>query len=181
MKATGVVRRVDDLGRLVIPREIRRTLHIREADPIEIFTGPDQEIILKKYSPVGEMSDTARQLSDVLSQTSGLTACICDQDHILCAAGKYAKELQDQEITPELHRLLLLRKTFRASNTDREYICPAASVSEKHFSEELLCPVLSGGDPTGAVLLLAPDSARLEASDIKLASAAALLLSRQLS
>ena len=87
MKATGIVRRIDDLGRIVIPKEIRRTLRIREADPLEIFTDREGEIILKKYSPIGEMTTFARQYAESLAQVSGHTVLIADRDQFIAAAG----------------------------------------------------------------------------------------------
>ena len=87
MKATGIVRRIDDLGRVVIPKEIRRTLRIREGDPLEIYTDTDGEVIFKKYSPVGEMSAFATQYAEVLARISGLPTLISDRDHIIAAAG----------------------------------------------------------------------------------------------
>ena len=80
MKATGIVRRIDDLGRVVIPKEIRRTLRIREGDPLEIFTDREGEIILKKYSPIGELGSFAKQYADVLAQGTGQIVCITDRD-----------------------------------------------------------------------------------------------------
>ena len=87
MKATGIVRRIDDLGRIVIPKEIRRTLHIRESDPMEIFTSKEGEVILKKYSPIGEMSTFARQYAESLAQVSGRVALIADRDQFIATAG----------------------------------------------------------------------------------------------
>ena len=99
MKATGIVRRIDDLGRIVIPKEIRRTLHIRQTDPLEIFTAQNGEIILKKYSPIGELGDMARQITDALAQTSGLTACVCDRDRIkLLHPGNIKKTFWDKRL-----------------------------------------------------------------------------------
>jgi len=88
MKATGIVRRIDDLGRIVIPKEIRRTMRIREGDPLEIYTSPDGEVIFKKYSPVGEISCTASQYADVLSKVGGCPAVICDRDHVIAVSGR---------------------------------------------------------------------------------------------
>ena len=85
MKATGIVRRIDDLGRVVIPKEIRRTLRIREGDPLEIFTASDGEVIFKKYSPMGEISEFSGQYSEVLSRTSGMGVLITDRDHVISA------------------------------------------------------------------------------------------------
>ena len=89
MKATGIVRRIDDLGRVVIPKEIRRTLHIREADPLEIFTDREGQVILKKYSPLGEMSTFAKQYAESLAQVSGHTALISDREQFIASAGGY--------------------------------------------------------------------------------------------
>lgn len=87
MKATGIVRRIDDLGRVVIPKEIRRTLRIREGDPLEIFTDREGEIILKKYSPIGELNQFAKQYADSLSQTTGHIVCIADRDQLIAVSG----------------------------------------------------------------------------------------------
>ena len=114
MKATGIVRRIDDLGRVVVPKEIRRTLRIREGDPLEIFTDKEGEIILKKYSPIGELSAFAKQYAESLSQMLGCLAGICDMDQVVAAAGNGKKELQDEDITRELGEFLKERKTQNA-------------------------------------------------------------------
>ena len=84
MKATGIVRRIDDLGRVVIPKEIRRVLRIRDGDPMEIFTNREGEVIFKKYSPVGELTPFAEQLCETMSKTTGYTVAICDRDAVTC-------------------------------------------------------------------------------------------------
>ena len=106
MKATGIVRRIDDLGRVVIPKEIRRTLRIREGDPLEIFTDREGEIILKKYSPIGELGTFAKEYADSLGQVLGLPVCICDRDTVIAAAGGAKKEYQGKAISPGLERLI---------------------------------------------------------------------------
>ena len=180
MKATGIVRRIDDLGRIVIPKEIRRTLHIRQTDPLEIFTAQNGEIILKKYSPIGELGDMARQVTDALAQTSGLTACVCDRDRIIAASGKYKKDLLGQEITVELRQLISNRTGVTAQNTDKNFVIPVSTLSAKHFVGEVIFPILAEGDTAGAVLLLSPESIIYTDGDVKLTSAAALILGRQL-
>ena len=100
MKATGIVCRIDDLGRVVIPKEIRRTLRIREGDPLEIFTDREGEIILKKYSPIGELSVFAKQYADSLSQTMGCLVCVCDMDQVIAASGSGKGEVH-QQAAPE--------------------------------------------------------------------------------
>ena len=106
MKATGIVRRIDDLGRVVIPKEIRRTLRIRESDPLEIFTDREGEIILKKYSPIGELSAFAQQYAESLSQTTGQLACICDMDQVIATSGNGKKEFQEQHLTKQMQEII---------------------------------------------------------------------------
>ena len=105
MKATGIVRRIDDLGRVVVPKEIRRTLRIREGDPLEIFTDREGEIILKKYSPIGELSAFAGQYAESLAQTAGCLACICDMDQVVAASGAGKKDLADKYISSQLGKI----------------------------------------------------------------------------
>ena len=94
MKATGIVRRIDDLGRVVIPKEIRKTLRIKEGTPMEIYTDREGQIILKKYSPIGELNTFAREYVEALVQTTGLAACITDRDLVVAAAGTGRKRDQ---------------------------------------------------------------------------------------
>ena len=106
MKATGIVRRIDDLGRVVIPKEIRRTLRIKEGTPLEIYTDREGEIILKKYSPIGELSTFAKEYAEVLSQTTGMVSCITDHDQVIAAAGQGSKEYVGKEISSELEEVM---------------------------------------------------------------------------
>lgn len=102
MKATGIVRRIDDLGRVVIPKEIRKTLRIKEGTPLEIFTDREGQIILKKYSPIGELNTFAAEYAEALVQTTGLTACITDRDQVVAACGSGSRELEGKEISSDL-------------------------------------------------------------------------------
>ena len=102
MKATGVVRRIDDLGRIVIPKEIRKVLRIKEGDPIEIFTGREGEVILKKYSPIGELSEFASDYAETLAKTTGHIACITDKDSVVAVSGGSKKEFLEQSISKEI-------------------------------------------------------------------------------
>ena len=121
MKATGIVRRIDDLGRVVIPKEIRKTLRIREGDPLEIFTDREGEVILKKYSPIGEMGTLAKLYAESLSQTLGCTVCITDTDQVVAVSGSGKKELQEQFIGREMDRLLRERGQLLAESGDPSY------------------------------------------------------------
>ena len=106
MKATGIVRRIDDLGRVVIPKEIRRTMRIREGDPLEIYTDNDGEVIFKKYSPIGEMASFAGQYAEVLNKTAGLPVVVCDRDHVISVAGVPKKELLERRVSPMLEEMM---------------------------------------------------------------------------
>ena len=107
MKATGIVRRIDDLGRVVIPKEIRRTLRLREGTPLEIFTDREGEIILKKYSPMAELSTFARQYAESLAQSTGLAVCVTDRDQVIAVAGGLKKELLQKSISKPLEQMIL--------------------------------------------------------------------------
>ena len=96
MKATGIVRRIDDLGRVVIPKEIRRTLRIREGDPLEIYTDIEEKIVLKKYSPVGEVFSSANQYAAILSKITDTPSIICDCEKIIASSGISKKELLEK-------------------------------------------------------------------------------------
>ena len=106
MKATGIVRRIDDLGRVVIPKEIRRTMRIREGDPLEIYTDNDGEVIFKKYSPIGELSAFATQYAEVLSKIGGYPVVVCDRDHVISVAGIPKKELLERRVSPALEEVM---------------------------------------------------------------------------
>ena len=116
MKATGIVRRIDDLGRIVIPKEIRRTLHIRETDPMEIFTDTEGQIILKKYSPIGDISTFAGKYAESLSDATGMTVCITDREQVIAASGDDKKNLMNKPVTKELNQAMEGRCTIAASH-----------------------------------------------------------------
>ena len=145
MKATGVVRKIDDLGRIVIPKEIRRTLRVREGEPLEIFTDRDGQIILKKYSPMGEMGTFARQYAEALAQSSGYTVCISDKDTIIAASGKGRKELQDKAISPELEQFMQQRQVLLAA---KESVAIFRSQQKPRCTRaKSLCPLSARGTP----------------------------------
>ena len=115
MKATGIVRRIDDLGRVVIPKEIRRTMRIREGDPLEIFTDKDGELIFKKYSPIGEISDFAAQICDSLKKSTEGIAAVCDRDSVIAIAGGAKRELMGRSISAKLSEIMDARSAYRHS------------------------------------------------------------------
>ena len=122
MKATGIVRRIDDLGRIVIPKEIRRTLRIKEGDPLEIFTDREGEVILKKYSQVGELGKFAAEFAESLAQTSGHGVCITDRDQIVAAAGCMKKEYIGKTISDVLENMINERESILAGKTPERHV-----------------------------------------------------------
>ena len=154
MKATGIVRRIDDLGRVVIPKEIRRTQRIREGDPLEIFTTGAGEVIFKKYSPMGELAGFAAQYAEVLNKALNLTALVCDRDSIIAAAGGSRRDYQERGVSIPLERIMDRRKPFWHSGKAEECVFPCEG-SDNHILGA--CPLLAGGDVAGAVLLLSAD------------------------
>lgn len=180
MKATGIVRRIDDLGRVVVPKEIRKTLRIREGDPLEIFTDREGEIILKKYSPIGELGAFAKQYAEALAQTTGYMVSITDKDNHIAVAGNGKRELLNKPISKELEALMEDRKSMLASAKDKAYTTLVENETER-YANEVICPILSEGDVIGTVVIANRD-AKEAMGDVeqKLASAAAGFLGRQI-
>lgn len=177
MKATGIVRRIDDLGRVVIPKEIRRTLRIREGDPLEIFTNAEGGVIFRKYSPVGEMSSFAEQYAEVLSKTVNLPVLICDSDHVVAAAGVSKKEFLERRVTPAIEDYMQSRQKFVGSAEDRS-LRPVEGV-ERNAS--VVYPIIASSDVAGAVMILSDENNTSPTQvEVKLAQAAASFLGRQM-
>ena len=150
MKATGIVRRIDDLGRVVIPKEIRRTMRIREGDPLEIYTDTDGQVIFKKYSPMGELSEFAAQICDALHKTTGGIAAVCDRDAVIAVAGGGRRELLDRRISRELEELMSTRGQYAADSCT----LPVVDTDER-YAVAVAAPILSEGDVLGCVLFVA--------------------------
>ena len=176
MKATGIVRRIDDLGRIVIPKEIRRTLRIREGDALEIFTDTQGGVIFKKYSPVGELSNFAAQYADVLSRIANLPALICDRDHVIAAAGVSRKEYLERRITPALEEYMQGRQSYVSRGSSD--IRPVEGMDR---TAAVIYPIIASSDVTGAVILLNSESSVAAGeAEAKLAQAAAAFLGKQM-
>ena len=182
MKATGIVRRIDDLGRVVIPKEIRRTLRIREGDPLEIFTDKEGEVILKKYSPIGELGDFASQYADSIHKTSGHITCICDRDTIIAVSGASKKEFLEKSLSQDLERVIEEKTTLVVkSPEDKTISIIADEMPDRKYSSQVVSPIISEGDPIGAVMLLSIDqNIRMGEVESKLAQAAAGFLGKQM-
>ncbi len=170
MKATGIVRRIDDLGRVVIPKEIRRTMRIREGDPLEIFTS-NGEVIFKKYSPMGEMTSFAADYAVALAEATDLAVVICDRDRCIAAAGVPKKDLLEKSISESLEKIIEERKLFTAKN-DTIY-----AIEGNDRKVCVAMPIISAGDITGSVVLLQNDGRdTADDTDIKLCEVAAKFL-----
>ena len=179
MKATGIVRRIDDLGRVVIPKEIRRTLRIREGDPLEIFTDREGEVILKKYSAIGELGTVAKHYADSLAQTMNCTVCITDNDQVVAAAGSGKKEFQDKYISQELEEKLKNRETVFTDAESTSFIGIVEGMKE--YKEETICPIISEGDVIGSVIFLnKEEKKKFSELEQKMAVSAAAFLGRQM-
>lgn len=180
MKATGIVRRIDDLGRVVVPKEIRRTLRIREGDPLEIFTDREGEIILKKYSPIGELGQFAKQYADSLTQTTGHIVAITDKDQFIAASGPTKKDLITKSISHELEEVINERESVVAGKDDKNYI-RITNEDDGEFTYQVIYPIISEGDAIGAVIILTKDpKVKFGEMETKLASTAAAFLGRQM-
>jgi AbrB family transcriptional regulator (stage V sporulation protein T) len=179
MKATGIVRRIDDLGRIVIPKEIRRTLRIREADPLEIYTDREGEIILKKYSPIGEMGTFARQYAESMAQVSGHIAMISDRDQFIAVSGGM-KNVLGKSISKDLEEKINNRESVVATKGDRNFI-PVCRETEDEYQHEAISPIICEGDVIGSVILLETDhKSKMGEVEQKLIQSAAGFLGRQM-
>ncbi len=182
MKATGIVRRIDDLGRVVIPKEIRRTLRIREGDPLEIFVDREGEVILKKYSPIGELGDFAKEYADSLHESVGHIALIADRDVIIAVAGAPKKEFLNKPIGPAVERSMEERRSLVLDRPAAKDCAIAVDEDEGcKFTSQVIAPIISGGDPIGAVIICTkePDAA-MTTLELKLAETAAGFLAKQM-
>lgn len=176
MKATGIVRRIDDLGRVVIPKEIRRTLRIREGDPLEIFVDRDGEVILKKYSPISELGDFAKEYAEALFDSLGNPILISDRDTIIAVAGVSKKDYLNKSISEMVESIMENRNTSLVTEGGEVYLVD-------HYREELasyiVSPIIASGDPIGAVIVFSKES-KIGEIEAKSAETAASFLARQM-
>lgn len=180
MKATGIVRRIDDLGRIVVPKEIRRTLRLREGTPLEIFTDREGEIILKKYSPMAELSAFAEQYAEAMAQSTGVMVCITDRDQVIAVAGGPKKEVLSKNISRQLENLINERSTVCAGKEEKSFV-PVVAEEIEGITAQVATAIVCEGDAIGAVVLLSREPrAKFGDMEIKLATTAAGFLGRQM-
>lgn len=179
MKATGIIRRIDNLGRLVVPKEIRKVLRIKEGDPLEIFMGNDGEIMLKKYSPMADLATFAQQYVEAVSQSLGLPVVITDRDTVIAVAGIPKKELMGKELHSELEAVINDRKTIVARKGDPMF---ARITSDgESYEGQVIQTIIAEGDAIGSVIVIVKDGKR-KIGDIeqKAAAIAATFLGKQM-
>lgn len=178
MKATGIVRRIDDLGRVVIPKEIRRTMRIKDGAPLEIYTSNDGEVIFRKYSPINELSENATQAAEVMYKLGGAPAVIFDRDHVVAVAGVAKREYNERRVTPALEEIMESRRGYIADKDGTNSVQPIEGIDQKALA---VFPIVSSGDVTGAVAYVASDSGS-EATEAQhtLAQATAMFLGKQI-
>ena len=183
MKATGIVRRIDDLGRVVIPKEIRRTMRIREGDPLEIYTNREGEVIFKKYSPIGEINSFASQYAETLYRTCNIDVLICDRDSVIALAGVSKREYLDRSLSAELEKIMEGRSVYRYRDGE-EKVFPT-DIQGSHFISCAM-PILSEGDVIGCVVSLSAVGKERDADhsfydvETKLITTAAIFLGKQM-
>ena len=182
MKATGVVRRIDDLGRVVIPKEIRKVHRIKEGDPLEIFTDSEGKIILKKYSPIGELSEFASNYAETIAKTTGHITCITDKDTVIAVSGTPKKDFLEKNLSKELEEIIENKEVFK-SKENEEIAVPVTDSEgrERIYNSQVVYPIVSDGDPVGSIVILAKDrSKKFTDVENKIAESAATFLGTHL-
>ena len=182
MKATGIVRRIDELGRVVIPKEIRRTLRIREGDPLEIFTDHDGEVVLKKYSPIGEIAAIARDYTDSLYRSLGHIALICDRDMVVSVSGASKRELWEKAISHDLENLIGNRQVLQQNAASGARMLSMIQDDDPSgYSAQIVVPIIADGEVIGGLCLLSRESGvKMTETDLKVAETTAGIVGRQM-
>ncbi|MGL6104676.1 stage V sporulation T C-terminal domain-containing protein [Romboutsia sp.] len=177
MRATGIVRRIDDLGRVVIPKEIRKTLRIREGDPLEIFTAKDGEVILKKYSPIGELNEFAQEYAETLGETLGFGVVVTDLDSIIAVSKLPKKDYKEKSISDDLEQLIENREPKHVK--DSKLISLHKDDAMDYVSQAIIPIVSSSGDCIGSISMVCKEAEGLSETDEKILKIAANFLGKQ--
>lgn len=180
MKATGIVRRIDDLGRVVVPKEIRRTLRIREGDPMEIFTAKEGEVVLKKYSPMGEMGSHAEEYAKAMAQVTDMTVIITDRDQVIAVAGKGKREYANKNISHMLEEVMEEREIISTVTSDKR---KKPIIENENVSEDgqIIYPIICHGDVIGVVGIISKDEpSKMTSAEERIAQVAAMYLGQQM-
>ena len=176
MKATGIVRRIDDLGRVVIPKEIRRTMRIREGDPLEIFTDREGEVILKKYSPINDLSEFATEYVESLYESLGLPVFLSDRDEMIAIAGVPKKTYSHRRLSTFSEDAMKERRPILHQQETVIELVPGQYEEVKSYC---IAPIVANGDIIGAIYVLSKDGL-IGAVEQKSAEIGALFLAKQM-
>lgn len=182
MKATGIVRRIDDLGRVVIPKEIRRTMRIREGEPLEIFVDREGEVILKKYSPIGELTEFAQEYADALAEETENGVFVLDRDVVIAVSGVQRKLFLDKPISTEAEKVMEDRRAKIINGQGIDAFCQGVSDIDGYaFSSSVLAPIIVEGDPIGVVVMSSKEEGKeVGELEMKLVNTAASFLAKQM-
>lgn len=180
MKATGIIRRLDELGRIVIPKEIRKTLRINEGDSVEIFTDDEQSVVVKKFSPIDEFIPYSGEYANSLATVSKSMVVITDKDRVVAATGAVKKEVINREISNNLLKAINEREMFVSSNLNKSINLINDGKGNMSGYQQLIQPIISDGEAVGAVILLIGDNTPVTEVEKKLASVAALFIANQI-
>ena len=179
MKATGIVRRIDDLGRIVIPKEIRRTMRIKEGDPLEIFISREGEVIFKKYSAMENINGIMQIFADSLSKFTGGAAAVCDGDSIVAVSGLSKKEYIERRISEEITEFMQHRKDYLRRNGS-DFKVPLTDEREDVLCE-IVCPIISESECVGAVISLVPANGELpDEEELKVCRTLSSIIGKQM-
>lgn len=178
MKATGIVRKIDELGRVVIPKEIRKSLRIREGDPLEIYVEKNGEVVLKKYAPLGDLVEFSSQYVDTLAKTTGFASCISDSEVIIAVSGVPKKDYLDKEISEHVLNVMDDRAIW---STRDDSIMPIIKDDKTNYASQIIAPIISDGDAIGTVILFSTDYKKeITEVEYKLVQSAATFLGKQM-
>lgn len=182
MRATGIVRRIDELGRVVIPKEIRRTLRIREGDPLEIYTDHDGEVVLKKYSPIGEIAAIAKDYTDSLFRSLGHICCISDRDMLVSVSGTSRHELMEKPLSREVETAMTNRETLQLNAAANARMIPITAEEDAGgYTAQIIVPIVAEGEVIGSLMLLSRENGiRMNEVDLKVAETTAGIVGRQM-
>jgi AbrB family transcriptional regulator (stage V sporulation protein T) len=181
MKATGIVRRIDDLGRVVIPKEIRRTMRIREGDPLEIYTDREGGVILKKYSPISELNEFAGEFIESAHTILGDSAIVTDTDQVVAVSGGSKKDYLDKKISIEVERIIQSKSIKVMSDGEAMQPITNEADEDKDYKSQVIVPIISQGDPIGSIIFFSRDQNRkLGEMELKTAEIAAHFLAKQM-
>lgn len=181
MKATGIVRRIDELGRIVVPKDIRKMLRLREKDPIEIFTDREGGVILKKYSPIREITKFANDYCNSLEQTIGNIILICDRDKIISVSGITKRKYLDKKVSVDLEKVMEDRKPLLlGEGINKTIILFEDEESSGQYQTQIIAPILAEGDVIGAVIINSEEQdKKFSGMELKLAQTAASFIGKQ--